>query len=119
MEVRPPYSRNCLKLCCGSFAEALAGSMVCSNPPRQLVSFLQDYCRAVQPTDIQLLLPQFAALDDDPAFSMPPLGFNPTHSGLDDHDKEPSHVNGESADMNAHSSMRNFVRHSPSFTEAA
>lgn len=40
--------------------------------------YLQDYCRPVQPCDLQLLLPQHESLAEDTSFFMPPLGFNPT-----------------------------------------
>eukprot|EP00892_Ulva_mutabilis_P011925 jgi/Ulvmu1/9104/UM005_0199.1 len=76
---------------------------------------MEDYCRTVQPADIQLLLPQFSALHDDPAFLMPPLGFNPTHLGQEDNGKDPSQVNGNAADIPAHSTARNSS--TPAFHE--
>lgn len=44
----------------------------------QQACYLQDYCRTVQPGDLQLLLPQHESLAEDNSFFMPPLGFNPT-----------------------------------------
>lgn len=74
----------------------------------RLLAFVQDYCRAVQPADIQLLLPQFTSLSEDPAFTLPALGCNPTHSGQDDEDgRDHPHANGNCTDGHAHSTVRN------------
>lgn len=72
---------------------------------------VQDYCRPVEGADIQLLLPQHRSFAEDPSFSMPPLGFNPTR---DEHlESDEAHEQSQAAEAvdPAHAPTVRFCRH--------